>query len=190
MDPQLTRRELLRRCSTGFGLTALSALWSRPAAAERQPRPHFRPRARNVIFCYMSGGVSHLDSFDEKPLLQRLAGQPMPVKVERTMFNDNGNIFPSPFPFARHGQSGLSISSLFPHLAHGCADQLAVIRSMTSKVNEHAQANWFFHTGFPFVGHPSAGAWIHYGLGSANQNLPGYVVLQSGGAVAQHGFMD
>jgi hypothetical protein len=135
----------------------------------------------------MSGGVSHVDSFDEKPLLQRLHGKPMPGKVERTMFNDNGNIMASPFSFARHGQSGLSISSMFPWIARHCADDLAVVRSMTSTVNEHAQGNWFFHTGFPFLGHPSAGAWIHYGLGSANQNLPGFVVLQSGGAVAPHG---
>ena len=183
----LTRREMLRRCSTGFGFAAASALWQQPGLGPRRPGPHFRPRARNVIFCYMSGGVSHIDSFDDKPLLRKLAGQPMPVKVERTMFNDNGNIFPTPFPFAQHGQSGMSISSLFPHLARHCADKLAVIRSMTSKVNEHAQGNYFFHTGFPFLGHPSAGAWIHYGLGSDNQNLPGFVVLQSGGAVAPHG---
>lgn len=183
---QLTRRDMLRRCSTGFGLTALSALWPRRGPSGTRP-PHFRPRARNVIFCYMSGGVSHIDSFDDKPLLHELAGQPMPVKVERTMFNDNGNIFPSPFTFRRYGESGVAISSLFPRLAHACADRLAVIRSMTSKVNEHAQGNYFFHTGQPFLGHPSAGAWIHYGLGSSNQDLPGFVVLQSGGAVPPHG---
>jgi hypothetical protein len=186
MTSPLTRRDLLTQCSNGFGLAALSALL--PAEQPRGARPpDFRPRARNVILCYMSGGVSHLDSFDNKPLLQRLHGKPMPVKVERTMFNDNGNVFASPFTFSRHGQCGHEISSMFPYLARWCADDLAVIRSMTSKVSEHAQGNWFFHTGFPFVGHPSAGAWIHYGLGSANQNLPGFVVLQSGGAVAPHG---
>src|SRR5205814_1850275 len=136
---------------------------------------------------YMSGGVSHLDSFDPKPTLKKLAGQPMPVKVERTMFNNNGNIFPSPFEFRRYGQSGLEVSSMFPKIAAAAADDLALIRSMTSKVSEHAQANYFFHTGFPFMGHPSAGAWVNYGLGSMNSNLPGFVVLQSGGASAPHG---
>jgi len=187
MQSPITRREMLRRCSNGFGLLAASSLLPKGGPGEHRSGPHMPPRARNVIFCYMSGGVSQVDSFDDKPLLRKLAGQPMPVKVERTMFNDNGNIFPSPFAFARHGQSGQSISSMFPWLARHCADDLAVIRSMTSKVNEHAQGNYFFHTGLPFFGHPSAGAWIHYGLGSPNQNLPGFVVLQSGGAVAPHG---
>ena len=183
-----TRREMLRQCSTGFGLMALSSLMAPSAAgAAANPPAQFRARAKNVIFCYMSGGVSHLDSFDPKPLLKKLAGKPMPVKVERTMFNNNGSIFPSPFEFRQWGASGMPISSMFPKIAASCADDLAVIRSMTSKVNEHAQGNYFFHTGFPFMGHPSAGAWVNYGLGSENQNLPGFVVLQSGGAVPPHG---
>ena len=110
----------------------------------------------------------------------------MPGKVERTMFNNNGNIFGSPFQFQQHGESGLAISNMFPRIAE-CADELAVIRSMTSKVTEHAQANCLIHTGFPFLGHPSAGAWVSYGLGSENKNLPGFVVLQSGAAVIPHG---
>ncbi len=184
----INRREMLRRCSTGFGLMALSGLMSEKTfAGTAAPAPHFTPRAKNVIFCYMSGGVSHLDSFDPKPMLKKMAGQPMPVKVERTMFNNNGNIFPSPFEFKRYGKSGMEISSMFPKIGAAAADDMAVIRSMTTKVNEHAQANYFFHTGFPFIGHPSAGAWVNYGLGSVNQNLPGFVVLQSGGAVAPHG---
>jgi hypothetical protein len=157
------------------------------AAPIAMPAPHFPPRAKNVIFCYMSGGVSHIDSFDPKPALQKLAGQPMPGKVERTMFNNNGNIYPSPFEFKRYGQSGLPISSMFPKIGEAAADDLAVIRSMTSSLAEHAQANYLFHTGFPFIGHPSAGAWINYGLGTVNKNLPGFVVLQGGGAVAPHG---
>jgi len=179
---------MLQRCSTGFGMLALSGLMSNKSfGALRSAVPDFKPRAKNVIFCYMSGGVSHLDSFDPKPLLKKLAGQPMPVKVERTMFNNNGAIFPSPFEFRQYGASGIPISSLFPRIAESCADDLAIVRSMTSKVNEHAQGNYFFHTGFPTMGYPSAGAWVNYGLGSANQNLPGFVVLQSGGAVAPHG---
>jgi hypothetical protein len=185
---KMTRRQMLQRTSTGFGLMALSSLMAERAfGAVSLPKPHFTPRAKNVIFLYMSGGVSHIDSFDPKPKLKELAGKPMPVKVERTMFNNNGNIFPSPFEFKRYGQSGLRVSSMFPKIAEAAADDLAVIRSMTSKVSEHAQANYFFHTGFSFMGHPSAGAWVNYGLGSVNQNLPGFVVLQSGGAVPPHG---
>lgn len=181
-----SRREMLKHCSTGFGMTALSALLADPvlsAGAAVQVGP---ARARNVIFCYMSGGVSHIDSFDPKPRLAAEAGKPMPVKVERTMFNNNGNIFPTPFEFRRHGESGIPISDLFPNIA-SCADELAVIRSMTSKGNEHASGNYFMHTGFTFGGHPSAGAWISYGLGTENANLPGFVVLRSAHASAPIG---
>jgi hypothetical protein len=185
----LSRRALLSRASTGFGMVALSGLLgSKALGANIAPsRPHLRPRAKNVIFCYMSGGVSHLDTFDPKPKLRELHGKPMPVKVERTQFNNNGNIYGSPFDFAPGGESGLPISDLFPHLRKHCADDLAVVRSMTSPVNEHAQGNFFFHTGFPFIGHPSAGAWTSYGLGTENANLPGYIVLKSGEAGTPHG---
>ena len=186
---QLNRRHLLQTSSTGFGWLALKGLLesqqARAASALSTLPPH-TPRARHVIFCYMSGGVSHVDSFDPKPKLQQLAGKPMPVKVERTQFNRNGNVFPAQFEFNKHGHSGLEVSSMFPHLAKQ-ADELAVIRSMTSKVNEHAQGNFFMHSGFPFMGHPSAGAWCSYGLGTENNNLPGYVVLRSGGASIPHG---
>ena len=190
MPPHLSRRQMLRRCSLGFGSLALAGLASDPVfGALGQPpipQPHFKPRAKRVIFAYMSGGVSHVDSFDPKPELTRRHGQPMPVPVKPTMFNNNGNIMASPWEFQSRGKSGLPVSELFPHLAQ-CADELAVIRSMTSKVNEHAQGNYLFHTGFPFMGHPSAGAWISYGLGTENQNLPGFVVLQSGAAALPHG---
>jgi len=188
-----SRRELLTRSSTGFGMLALHGLLAGGAtsaaarAVSPARRPHFRPRAKHVIFCYMSGGVSHVDSFDPKPLLRELHGQPMPLKTERTQFNDNGNLFGSPFDFHPGGESGLMVSDLFPYLRRHCADDLAVVRSMTSPVNEHAQGNYFFHTGFPFIGHPSAGAWTSYGLGSENRDLPAYVVLKSGGAVPPHG---
>src|SRR5687768_14745247 len=122
----LTRREMLRRCSTGFGLTALYGLMAQKAmgAAAALPKPHFTPRARNVIFLYMSGGGSHIDSFDPKPMLKKLAGQPMPVKVARTRFNNNENIYPSPFEFRQYGQSGLPVSSMFPKIAAAAADDL------------------------------------------------------------------
>jgi hypothetical protein len=110
----------------------------------------------------------------------------MPVPVKPTMFNNNGNIMPSPWTAKPWGQCGMVMTDLFPQFA-ACADDLTVIRSMTTKVNEHAQGNYMFHTGFPFMGHPSAGAWVSYGMGSANKNLPSFVVLQSGDATPPHG---
>ena len=179
----MNRRQMLSKSSTGFGLLALQGLIGQ---SQVLANPHFTPRAKSVIFCYMSGGVSHVDTFDPKPKLQEMAGKPMPVKVERTQFNNNGNIFPSPFEFQKHGESGIPVSSIFPRTAK-MVDEMAIIRSMTSKVNEHAQGNYAIHTGFPFMGHPSAGAWVSYGLGNLNQNLPGFVVLHSGGSVPPHG---
>jgi hypothetical protein len=174
---------MLTTCSSGYGMLALQGLLGQ---YQLSAKPHFTPKAKSVIFCYMSGGVSHIDTFDPKPTLKKFAGQPMPVRVERTQFNNNGNIFPSPFKFKRYGQSGIPVSSIFPKTAE-MIDEIAVIRSMTSKVNEHAQGNYAIHTGFPFMGHPTAGAWINYGLGNLNQNLPGFVVLHSGGSVPPHG---
>ena len=203
----ISRRTMLRTCSLGFGSLALRGLMAgeNPKSDEaavpgtsggrekgepiRNPKssgPHFTPRVKHIIFAYMSGGVSHVDSWDPKPELTIRHGQPMPVPVKPTMFNNVGNIMASPWAAQPRGQSGLVATDLFPRLA-GLADDLAVIRSMTSKVNEHAQGNYFFHTGFPFMGHPSAGAWVSYGLGSLNENLPGFVVLQSGSAVPPHG---
>ena len=182
----LTRREMLAQCSTGFGMLALQGLMANSSFAGTARRSHFKPRAKHVILCYMSGGVSQVDSFDPKPKLRELHGKPMPVKIERTQFNNNGNVMASPFEFKRYGQSGTPVSSMFPPVPES-VDELAVIRSMTSKVNEHAQGNYAFHTGFPFMGHPSAGAWVSYGLGTENQNMPGFVVLQAGGATVPHG---
>ena len=175
---------MLAQTSTGFGSIALASLMAEQAGAKVIGN---KKKAKNVIFLYMSGGVSHVDSFDPKPKLREMHGKPMPVKVERTQFNNNGQIFGSPFDFKKCGQSGLEISSMFPEIQKWCADDLAVVRSMTSKVNEHAQGNYAFHTGFPFMGHPGAGAWVSYGLGSGNRNLPSFVVLQSGNAVPPHG---
>ena len=138
----VSRRAMLAKCSTGFGLVALSGLMGggksladAPAREIANPfaprRPHFTPKVKSVIFCFMSGGVSHVDTFDPKPRLKRDHGKPMPVPVRATMFNENGNIMASPWEFRNHGKSGLPISELFPHIA-SCADDLGVIRSMTS----------------------------------------------------------
>jgi hypothetical protein len=185
---------MLRQCSLGFGSLALASLLAQQtragekAAAGETARlgPHFPPKVKHVILAYMSGGVSHIDSWDPKPELARRHGQPMPIPVKPTMFNNNGNIMRSPWTAQPRGQSGIVCTDLFPNLA-GLVDDLAIIRSMTTKVSEHAQGNYAFHTGFPFMGHPTAGAWVSYGLGSLNENLPAFVVLQSGGATAPHG---
>ena len=185
-----SRREMLRKSSTGFGMLALAGLmadrnYAGPSKGEPEAplipkQPHFSPRVKNVIFCYMSGGLSQVDSFDPKPRLAKEAGQPMPFKTERTMFNQDGNIFPSPWGFEPRGESGIPMSEIFPHIG-SVADELCVIRSMTAKFMEHAQGNFYFHCGTPFTGFPSMGAWVTYGLGSENQNLPGFVVLGGGG---------
>ena len=197
-NPGISRRRLLEACSTGFGGVALAALLGRPSQAGAAPegqflpagaalsRTHHQARAKNVIFCFMWGGVSHVDSFAPKPRLAADHGKPMPMKVERTQFNNNGNIMVSPFEFRPWGESGIPVSTMFPHIG-GVVDELAVVRSMTTTVNEHAQGNYVMHTGFPFLGFPSAGAWASYGLGSENADMPGYVVLQSGKAAPPHG---
>jgi hypothetical protein len=189
MNMSFSRRQLLSRASTGFGMAALAGLMQEQALAD-MPLVHrakkFAPKARSVIFLYMSGGVSHVDSFDHKPMLTKFAGQPMPGAVKKTQFNNNGTVQPSHWEFKRRGQSGLEVSDLFPQVG-GVADDLCMIRSMTAKFSEHAQGNFFMHTGFPFLGFPSAGAWTSYGLGTESRDLPGYIVLQSGGASTPHG---
>jgi hypothetical protein len=129
----------------------------------------------------MDGGPSQVDTFDYKPALEKYHGRdPRTVfKVEPTQFNDVGKVMASPWKFKRHGTSGLWVSDLFPHIA-GCVDDLAVIRSMTSRFSEHTSANYFLHTGSGIQGRPSMGSWISYGLGSENKNLPGFVVLNGG----------
>jgi hypothetical protein len=174
---------MLQQCATGFGALAFAGLFGQRAdAAEKRlapPGAHFQPKARSVIFLYMDGGPSQLDTFDPKPRLQAEHGQPFGMKMEPTQFNDNGNTLASPWKFARYGESGISVSELFPCLAK-CVDDLAIIRSMTSEFSEHTSANFFLHTGTGLQGRPSAGAWATYGLGSLCDNLPGFIVLNGG----------
>ena len=190
--PSLTRREMLQRAASGFGGVALWGLLgdkafgeilkttADPATAPWAARPpHAPPKARNIIFLYMDGGVSQVDSFDPKPRLTKEHGQPFKMKMEPTQFNNNGNTLASPWQFKNYGHCGMPISDLFPHIGQ-CADDLALIRSMTSDFSEHTNANYFLHTGLGLSGRPSMGAWVGYGLGSENQNLPGFVVLNGG----------
>ena len=184
-DVPLTRRDLLRQAGTGFGAVAAAALLhgdaARAASGGMLPALHHPARATSVIFLYMDGGVSQVDSFDPKPRLERDAGKPPHTlfKVDATQFNNVGTILPSPWKFRRSGQSGTPVSDLFPHMAL-VVDDLAVIRSMTSEFPEHTNANYFLHTGSGLQGRPSMGAWTTYGLGSENDNLPGYMVINGG----------
>lgn len=186
----LSRRDLLRTFGCGFGSLAFSALFGggQAQAGSVKPSPllprspHFKPRARSVIFLYMDGGVSQVDSFDYKPLLEKHHGED-PYKamgrLEKTQFANVGKVLKSPWKFAQHGQSGLWVSELFPHIAKR-ADQLCVVKSMTSKFPEHTSANYFLHSGTGLQGRPSIGAWATYGLGSENQDVPGFVLLNGG----------
>lgn len=196
----LTRREMLRDGANGFGALAFAALFGNMSAAAEAtsssasdpanptgskpgpwtPKPpHFTPKAKSVIFLYMDGGPGSMDTFDPKPLLTKEHGQPFKMKMEPTQFDNNGNTLGTPWKFANHGESGLPISELFPFTAK-CADQLCVLRSMTSNFSEHTAANYFLHTGSGLQGRPSIGAWFGYGLGSVAQNLPGFVVINGG----------
>src|SRR5947209_1781071 len=175
---RLSRRELLIRSANGFGAVALTALLADASFGEARP-PHHRARARSVIFLYMDGGPSQVDTFDPKPRLDRDHGRPIPIKTHPTQFNNVGNVLKSPWTFRRYGESGIPVSDLFPHVGR-CADDLAVIRSMVSDFSEHTGANYFLHTGLGMSGRPTMGAWVGYGLGSENHNLPGFIVLNGG----------
>jgi hypothetical protein len=176
---------MLLRCANGFGSVALAALLAEDGrTAETGPALkslHHRARARNVIFLYMDGGPSQVDTFDYKPLLEKHHGKdPHAVfKVEPTQFNNVGKVMASPWKFRQYGASGLWVSDLLPHTAQ-CADDLCVVRSLVSKFPEHTSANYFLHTGSGVQGRPSMGAWISYGLGTENRNLPGFIVLNGG----------
>jgi hypothetical protein len=184
---------MLARCAAGFGGVALAALLAtedrRSSGQETlvdfaphplAPRPsHYPPRASSVIFLFMDGGPSQMDTFDPKPRLEREHGQPIKMKVQPTQFDNVGMVLKSPWRFRQHGQSGIPVSDLFPHLAT-CVDDLALVRSMVSNFSEHTNANYFLHTGHGQQGRPSLGSWATYGLGSECQDLPGFVVLGSG----------
>ena len=185
-----SRREMLRGFACGFAAVAFAGLYgqNRLQASPLSPhplaprRPHFRPRARSIIFLYMDGGVSQVDSFDYKPTLEKYQGaDPRTAigRLEKTQFANIGKVMQSPWKFSRRGQSGLWVSDLFPHLAE-TADELCVIKSMTSKFPEHTSANYFLHTGTGLQGRPSLGAWATYGLGSVNEDVPGFILLNGG----------
>ncbi len=180
----VTRREMLASAANGFGLLALSGLLAESRAASSKPvaqqltSPHFAPRVKNVIFLFMDGGVSHVDSFDPKTKLDEFDGKPF-LESKNPTANGNRQWLKSPWKFQPRGESGMPISDLFPHIAT-YADDLAVIRSMKADLPIHSTGVLFLHTGSNNAGRPSLGSWVNYGLGSQSQNLPGFVVLSFG----------
>lgn len=176
---QLSRREVLARLGGGLGLVGLSASAAQSPLALKQP--HFAPKAKRVIFLMMNGGLSQVDSFDPKPMLTRYHGQPMPggnLKTERK----TGSLMKSPFTFHKCGQSGLEVSEIFPEIGKR-ADDICVIRSMHTDIPNHEPSLFMMNCGENLTRRPSFGSWVTYGLGTENQNLPGFVVLCPGSPV-------
>jgi hypothetical protein len=188
-----SRRQLLCRLGNGMGLLGLAAVAQSESQARSVPsasrlpstgplseKPtHFVPRAKRIIHLWMNGAPSQVDTFDPKPALKQYAGQRPESTVTLKTELETGGLLPSPFLFARHGESGIEISQLFPHLAR-LADDLCVIRSMHTDVPVHESSNWMLFTGNIQPVRPSFGSWLLYGLGTENQNLPGFVVLGEG----------
>jgi hypothetical protein len=192
--PWLSRREMLRGAGLGFGAWALLDLLTRdglvPARTADNPlaakAPHFPPRAKRVIFLFMQGGPSQIDTFDPKPLLSKLHGKPLPPSavegLQLQFTKGDAAILGCPLTFRKCGASGLEIADSYPHL-QGCADDLAVIRSCYHDSFNHAPAQYLLSTGFPRMGRPCLGSWATYGLGSESENLPAFVVMATTGDV-------
>jgi hypothetical protein len=187
--PPVTRRDALCRIGNGFGMLAFAGMVSDSlAAAQRegasnakdakmQPSGglHHPAKAKHVIFLFMNGGLSQVDSFDPKPMLDKYHGQPLPggeIATERK----TGALMKSPFTFKKYGQCGMDVSELFPHVG-GCADDICFVRSVYTDIPNHEPSLLMMNTGHTQVGRPSLGSWLTYGLGTDNKNLPGYVVL-------------
>jgi hypothetical protein len=191
-DQFLTRREFLCRCGMGMGTLGLAAFFggvevvaspAQPATGSALPlaprQPHFPARAKRVIHIFANGGPSHVDTFDPKPALEKFAGKLLPMENLKTE-RKTGAAMPSPFKFKQCGQSGIEVSELFSHVG-GCIDDVAVIRSMHADVPNHEPSLLLMNCGEARLIRPSVGSWITYGLGTDNQNLPGFIVMCPGG---------
>lgn len=175
----ISRRNLLHSASAGFPFLSLSALLAQDSAATiplATRHPHHGPRAKSVIFLFMGGGPSQVDLFDPKPKLADFDGQKIPLKLPRITRDATPNCRPSPYRFRKHGESGIVISELLPHLTR-CADEICVIRSMHCDHIEHSGAIRQLTTGNGVLPRPSVGSWLLYGLGSESDNLPGFISL-------------
>ncbi len=188
MNPPLSRRDFLSRsgmgmASLGFaglmasqGLTSAADALASPLAPKAPPLP---AKAKRVIHLFMNGGPSHVDTFDPKPMLAKFAGKPLPRENPRTE-RKTGAAFPSPYKFQKYGQSGIEVSEIFPHVGE-CIDDIAVIRSMHADVPNHEPSLMLMNCGEARLIRPSMGSWVTYGLGSENQNLPGFIAMCPGG---------
>src|SRR5438132_9620770 len=185
MSQPVSRRNVLRGAANGFGAVALEYLLQRrlAAAARANPLaakpPHFAGKAKSVIFLFMVGAPSHIDTFDPKPALKKYEGQPLPAsygKVVSQFTSGDTPLLSSPWAFQQYGQSGLPVSTLFPHIAQ-CVDDICLVRSFYTESVVHAPAMYQVHTGRILMGFPSMGSWVTYGLGSESENLPAYVVM-------------
>jgi hypothetical protein len=190
--PVFSRREVLCRIGGGFGALGLASVFTDAgllraalpkdrAVNPLSPRaPHFPPRAKRLIFLFMNGGPSHVDTFDPKPSLAKYAGKPVPDTIEKKVNrNRGGKLMPSPFTFASHGQSGIRVAEIYPELAT-CVDDLCILRSLWTDNPNHEPGLLMMNSGNMQPIRPSLGSWLTYALGSDNQNLPGYVVLCPG----------
>ena len=188
----ITRRHFFFRNGMGIGSIALAGLmddhlFSAPALDDKNPMApktgHFKPKAKNIIFLFMSGGPSHIDMFEDKPRLKALDGQRMPegtLEGRRFAFTgENSPVKASPYSFQRYGQSDATVSELLPYLTD-VVDDIAIIKSLHAEQFNHAPAQLFMNTGHHLIGRPSMGSWLTYGIGSESSDLPGFVVLQSG----------
>jgi len=179
---RLSRRELLWQSGVGFGGLALHGLLAaeeRPAASANPlapKHPHFEPPAKRVIFMFMHGGPSQVDTFDYKPQLEKDDGQPLPFARPRVVSSKTGTLLRSPWRFTQHGECGMPVSEIFPHVA-GCVDDICFINSMWCSNSRHGSALLELHTGSDTFVRPSLGSWITYGLGSENQDLPGFITI-------------
>ena len=178
----LSRRRMLQTSAVGFGWLAASALLAQTGATAAavdpmaSKRSHFAPRAKRVIFLLMKGGPSQVDTFDPKPLLDRDDGKPYPGQKPRVQFAPTSTLLKSPWSFKNYGESGLPVSELFPHVAQ-CVDDLCILRSLHGTNPAHGGALLKLHTGSDNFIRPSMGSWITYGLGTENENLPGFITI-------------
>jgi len=185
---KLSRRELIFRAGAGFSGLALASLLDQDGLLAAEPgqqkrvnplapkESHFKTKAKSVIFLFMYGGVSHVDTFDPKPELTKNHGKPMNKGKVDVFFGNPGNLMASPYKFEKHGQSGIEVSELYPHLATK-VDDLCMVRSVYSTSNNHSPAIFQMNSGNMRPGNPSLGSWVTYGLGSENENLPAYIVM-------------
>lgn len=179
--PVFTRRQMLQLSAAGFGQLALAGLMHDEArGVDTNPlapkAPHFPPKAKRVIFLFMHGGPSQVDTFDYKPLLERDHGKPLPFSKPRVVSSATGNLLKSPFKFQQHGQSGTWVSEVFPNVAK-CVDDICMLNGMHGSNSRHGGALLELHTGSDTFVRPSMGSWLTYGLGTENQDLPGFITM-------------